>query len=184
MNKLIISAAILTLINLAVADSNSPFDPSKKIDGIDLILNGTGIRKATFLGIKVYKAGLYLKTKSNNPSDIISGELPKYLELHFMRNVEAEKIRQAWSESIKNNNENFAAISSKVEALNKAMKDIKEGDQLSFTFLKNNSTKISLAGSEVTVIEGADFQIALLRVWMGPRPPNEELKDGLLSIQK
>lgn len=182
MNKFIIGLLGLLFINQTFALVNSAeFPTTKKIEDTELVLNGTGMRKATFLGIKVYKAALYLKNKTTNPSEVISQDFPKYLELKFVRDVDAQKMRDAWSESIKNNNQNFAALSKKVETLNSAMKDIKEGQELTFTFQKNNNTKISLAGVEVANILGLDFQTALLNVWMGPKPPNDELKQGLLS---
>jgi hypothetical protein len=47
---------------------------SAKAGGTDLVLNGLGIRKATFLNVKVYVAGLYLPQKSGEAGKIISAE--------------------------------------------------------------------------------------------------------------
>ena len=44
---------------------------SVKAGGTDLVLNGLGIRKATFLKVKVYVAGLYLPQKSGDAGKII-----------------------------------------------------------------------------------------------------------------
>jgi len=40
---------------------------------------------------------------------------------------------------------------------------------------------VTLNGEEKGTIEGDDFGAALLRVWLGPKPPTEELKNGLLD---
>ena len=36
-------------------------------------------------------------------------------------------------------------------------------------------------GDAVGAIEGADFALAFLSIWLGPEPPNEDLKSGLLG---
>ena len=42
-------------------------------------------------------------------------------------------------------------------------------------------TTITLNGKEIGAIEGDDFQIALLRVGIGSKPPSKLLKAGLLG---
>lgn len=154
----------------------------KEIAGLELLLNGTGIRKATVFKIKVYEAGLYLSKKSKIEDEVISGPLPKHIELHFLREVEAQKLRETWPNSFKDNNTNYSEVQDRVLTLNNAMKDLKKGDVLSFTFLANHTTQCSINKVLAITIPGEDFQKALLRVWLGPQPPNEDLKSGLLSL--
>jgi hypothetical protein len=40
---------------------------------------------------------------------------------------------------------------------------------------------VTLNSENKGIIEGDDFGAALLRVWLGPEPPTEELKNGLLG---
>jgi hypothetical protein len=40
---------------------------------------------------------------------------------------------------------------------------------------------VTLNSEDKEIIEGDDFGAALLRVWLGPKPPTEELKNRLLG---
>ncbi len=165
---------------LSLAGEEPKFPDSKQVEGQNLVLNGTGMRKATFLGIKVYKAGLYLKEKTNDADKALAAPLPKFLEMKFVHDVSADKLRGAWTDSLKDNNSDFDKHKANLDKLNGAMKDVKEGDVLSFTFSGKN-TNVAFGEQVAVKIEGADFQTALLRIWLGPKPPNEDLKKGLLS---
>jgi hypothetical protein len=68
---------------------------STKVANADLVLNGLGIRKATFLKVKVYVAGLYLPQKSTDPAQILSANAPWQLSLHFVRDVRFSPLTQA-----------------------------------------------------------------------------------------
>ncbi len=163
----------------ALAGDLPEFKENIKIDGQDLVLNGTGLRKAIF-GIKVYRAGLYLKEKTNDADKAINAPVPKYLEMKFVHDVSADKLKGAWTDAIKDNNTDAAKVQAQLEKLNSVMKDVKEGDSLSFTFT-GKSVKVAFGETVAATIDGSDFQTALIRVWLGPKPPNEDLKKGLLS---
>ena len=55
---------------------------SVNIKSKDLVLNGMGTRKATWLKVKVYVGGLYLSKKTTDADDILSQPYPKYLRMH------------------------------------------------------------------------------------------------------
>jgi hypothetical protein len=55
------------------------------------------------------------------------------------------------------------------------------GDSIVFDFLSDGSTHVSFNGSEKGVIEGADFQQALLAVWLGKKPADSDLKKAMLG---
>ena len=52
------------------------------VDGANLILNGTGLRKK--LIIKVYAAGLYLTEKDRNFQTIVDADKPMAIRMHFI----------------------------------------------------------------------------------------------------
>ncbi len=72
------------------------------VGGEALVLNGMGIRKA-YLTIKVYVAGLYLKTKSSDAEAILKTTTPKRLDMEFKMVVERAKIVEAWEKGYKDN---------------------------------------------------------------------------------
>jgi hypothetical protein len=153
-----------------------------KAGGADLVLNGLGIRKATFLNVKVYVAGLYLTQKSGDAGKIIGANEPWQLVLRFVRDVDASDIRDAWEEGFeKNAGDKLATLQPRIKTLNARMVDFKEGQYLSFTDDPAKGVAVDVNGASGAVIEGADFANALLSIWLGREPPNEDLKSGLLG---
>jgi hypothetical protein len=155
---------------------------SVKAGGVDLVLNGLGIRKATFLNVKVYVAGLYLPQKSGDAGKIIGASQPWQLVLRFVRDVDASDIRDAWEEGFeKNAGDKLATLQPRIKTLNARMVDFKEGQYLSFTDDPAKGVAVDVNGASGAAIEGADFAAALLSIWLGREPPNEDLKSGLLG---
>lgn len=155
---------------------------SVKVGGADLVLNGLGIRKATLLKVKVYVAGLYLPQTSADAGKIIGANQPWQLELRFVHDVDAAEIRDAFEEGFKNNvADKLAALQPRIETLNARMVDFKEGQYLSFANDAAKGVAVDVNGAGGNAIEGADFAAALLSIWLGPEPPNADLKSGLLG---
>ena len=40
---------------------------------------------------------------------------------------------------------------------------------------------VLINNEKIKMISGATFQKALLGIWLGPKPPNKELKTGILG---
>jgi hypothetical protein len=155
---------------------------SVKASGTDLVLNGLGIRKATFLNVEVYVAGLYLPQKSGDPTKIIGANQPWQLVLRFVRDVDASDIRDAWEEGFKKNSgDKLVALQPRIKTLNARMVDFKEGQYLAFTEDPAKGVAVDVNGASGGAIEGPDFANALLSIWLGREPPNDDLKSGLLG---
>jgi hypothetical protein len=154
---------------------------SVKAGGTDLVLNGLGIRKATFLEVKVYVAGLYLPQKSGDSGKIIGANQPWQLALHFVRDVDASDIRDAFEEGFEKTGDKLAALRPRIDDLNARMVDFKKGQYLSMANDPTKGVAVDVNGAAGSAIEGADFAAALLAVWIGEEPPNEDLKTGLLG---
>jgi hypothetical protein len=155
---------------------------SAKVGSADLVLNGLGIRKATMLSVKVYVAGLYLPEKSTDADAILGADRPWRLVLRFVRDVGASDIRDALDEGFENTvPDKLDALQSRIDALNAQVVDFKEGQYLSYDYDPAQGTVIDVNGKTGNPIEGADFANALLAISIGPEPPNEDLKTGLLG---
>ncbi len=157
------------------------FLDSLERDGTTLTLNGLGMRKATFFRVSVYVAGLYLPEKSSDAESILCCSRPSFLKMHFVRDVGVEKIRDGWTEGFKKNVSNLAPLSEKIERFNKMMKAVKEGQTLSLD-ITSSVVRVELDGTSLGEVEGEDFSKAVLRIWLGSSPPNEDLKEGLLGL--
>ena len=150
-------------------------------DGHALTLNGLGLRLATFLKIKVYVAGLYVPTKSDQAKTLINTDQPWRLKLSFVRSVDKGDMVSAWDDGFSENAKaELSALKDRIETLNSSMEDLKEGETLMFSYTPGKGTNVEINGKPRTIIEGADFASALLSIWLG-NPPNKEIKRGLLG---
>ena len=158
------------------------FPDSVKAGDADLVLNGLGLRKATMLSVKVYVAGLYLPEKSTDAGQILGADRPWRLILRFVRDVGASDIRDAFEEGFENvAGDKLDALRPRIDSLNAQIVDFKEGQYLSYDYDPAKSTVIDVNGATGGTIEGADFANALLAIFIGPEPPNQDLKSGLLG---
>jgi len=173
---------VLGTPTFAAACRDIQFPDSVTVGGADLVLNGLGIRKATLLGIKVYVAGLYLPQKSPIPGGILGAGGRWRLVLRFVRDVDASDIRSAFQEGFeKAAGDRIAALGARIESLKARMIDFKIGQSLAFTHDSATGVTVDVNGATGPAIEGSDFATALLAIWLGARPPNEDLKTGLLG---
>ena len=153
------------------------------VEGSTLVLNGMGVREATWLKIKVYVAGLYLEGKSSDAGAILRTDLPKRIVFVFVRSVGRKRIIKEWDESLKANvGKDFAALEDRVATLHAWMPDtVGKGDEMVLTYLPGKGVVVEIRGEVRGTIPGADFARALFTIWLGARPPNQTLKMGLLG---
>ena len=165
-----LSAATLDGINFA---------DKVNVDGKELVLNGIGIRKATFLKIKVYYGALYLDAKSKDPSAFISTPSPKQIVMHFVRDVDAKKLRDAFVEGMEAANPNHEAFKASLDKFNSFVPDVVKNDLIVVNFLKDGVI-VNAKGKTSEKIGDADFSRALLKIWF-INPRDEQLRTGLLG---
>jgi len=155
-----------------------------KVDGNSLVLNGMGTRKATIFKVKVYVAGLYVQTPSQNSEELLASNQIKRVEMHFVHDVPATKLVSGWNESFeKNCKTNCEEMKPALAKLTALMLDIQKGDKLSFTFFPKY-VDVSIKNQAPTRIENTEYGRLLLQSWIGQNPPNQDLKDGLLGLKK
>lgn len=161
---------------------NFIFENEIKIENEKLILNGLAIRKVTIFNIKILVAGLYLTTKSNVPDLILNSISTKEIRIRFMKPISKEKISKMWSEQLlKRCIEDCITLKEQANQLGKLMIDIKPGDLLNFSFFEDHM-KILLSNNDTRKIQGKNLSKALLSLWIGKDPLDEDLKKGLLGF--
>jgi len=125
--------------------------------------------------------GLYVPTKSDQAKTLINTDQPWRLKLSFVRSVDKGDMVSAWKDGFgENAKAQLPALKDRIETLNGAMEDLKEGNTLIFSYTPGKGTNVEINGKSSTIIEGADFASALLSIWLG-NPPNKEIKRGLLG---
>jgi len=192
MNFILRPAGLISLLALAVGAGGSAWAAEKagvqlpdahELGGQKLVLNGLGLREATIFAVDVYVAGLYLPSKTNDASAILAADVPKHLTMRFVRDVGRDNQVDAWREGFEKNAKDYGAIEGKVEKLLGWMSDIDDGQSMSVSYVPGEGTTVSVKGETKGTIAGEDFQYALYRIYIGPNPPNEGLKTGLLGLE-
>jgi hypothetical protein len=179
-----ILAGLIGLGAVAAADAREckgvDFPEHVQVNGTDLTLNGLGMRKATFLKVNVYVGALYVTHTSHDPQQLIDPGAPAELILHFVRNVGAGDLKNAWKEGFERvAKDQMAALGARVTMLNSWMSDIKTGQRLTFVRLPGTGIQVSFNGTVKGTITGDDFSRAFLSIWLGKEPPNPALTAGL-----
>jgi DNA polymerase/3'-5' exonuclease PolX len=153
------------------------------VGGKTLVLNGFGYRRATFLGIKVYLAGLYLEEKSNNSDQIMNSNKIRKMRLLFVRGVGAEKIKSAWKESFDDNcGDNCKTFEPEITKLGSYIQDVKDGSVMDYTFF-GDRIEIQADQKEKLEIKNSEFAKIMLGTWIGKKPVMEKLKTQLLGVK-
>ena len=159
---------------------------SVQINGADstLVLNGAGIRKKWF--VKVYVGALYLPEKTQSANQAINFSGAKRIAVHVVYDeVSAKKLNAAWRDGFDKNHseQDLALLNERIKQFTSLFQDAREGDVYLFDYLPESGTHVSLNGNQLGTIPGADFNQALLRIWLGEKPVTKALKDGLLGIE-
>ena len=154
---------------------------SSTAGGQALVLNGAGLRKKLF--IKVYTGALYLPSKQNSPERILAADSPRQLVMHFVFDVDKEKIAEAWAEGLLNNTPGTTpAVKQAFSTLESWMEDMKKGERIVLTYVPGAGTTVEVKGKVKGVLPDKAVSDAILATWIGPKPgPGEDFKKAVLG---
>ena len=159
-------------------------DDKTRVGNSELALNGAGLRKRVFF--QVYAIGLYLPQKSANPGAVLEQQGPKRVAIHMLRDVGADTFTEALADGIRANHSEAEAkaLEPRIKALAAAIAELKEAKKGMAITLDWNGTDTRLVAQGKPVgqpIAGEDFYRALLRIWIGDKPVQDDLKKALLG---
>ena len=187
-----LGAAIVVGAFAAVAAQSQPveregvkLEPTAQVGGAALQLNGAGVRTRAIF--KVYVAGLYVPANSSEPAALLAQKGPRRMALTMLRNLDADSFAGALNDGLKNNHSEaqLAGFKPQIDALNAALKavdEVKKGDVVNIEFTPETGTRITVNGQpKGAAIPGEDFYSAVLRIWLGDKPADADLKKGLLG---
>ena len=186
MKSLLLVALLLACPPLYAAEvAGVKVDELARVAGMDLKLNGAGLRTKAFF--KVYAMGLYLQEKQATPAATFSAAGPKRIHLHMLRNVDADDLSEALLEGVKDNHTEaeLKSLAPRLAVLTALMNEIKEaktGLAIDLDWLPGAGTQVAIGGqARGKPIAGEDFYQALLRIWLGDKPVSGDLKKSLLG---
>jgi hypothetical protein len=157
---------------------------TRVVDGKDLRLNGIGLRTYSFLGIKIYVAALYLAQRSDNAEAILQSPETKVLDIRFLRDVDAEEAHKSWRNGFANNCRlpECSLNQQDVERFISQVPAVHRGDQSTLIFT-SRGVVLTLNGRREGDITDTHFAQVLLRTFLGPSPPTQQLKRELLGLE-
>lgn len=182
-------AALLVAATTANADptvvSGVRYDAAADLSGARLQLNGAGVRyKAVF---KVYAAGLYLPRKSSTAEEVLAMPGAKRMQITMLREIESSELGKLFSRGMEDNMERaaFSRLVPGVMRMSQIFSDHKRlaaGDSLTVEWVPGAGTVIAVKGvQQGEPFKEPEFFNALLRIWLGPKPADWQLKDALLG---
>ena len=177
--------AALGAVAQAVEVEGVKFEPTAQVGGAPLQLNGAGVRTRAIF--KVYAAGLYVPQKTNAAAVLLGQKGPRRVAITMLRNVDADTFSGALSEGLQKNlsEAQFTGFKAQIDALSanfKAAGEAKKGDAIHLEFTPEAGTRVLVNGKQQgSAIAGEDFYAALLRIWLGDKPVDADLKKSLLG---
>jgi len=175
------SLALLVLLLAAnrTHAASAAFPPEYAFAETRLVKVGEGTLRWMF--IRVYDGALYLDASDpkRNPLD----DTAKRLELAYAVGISAEQFRESGNTILRRNVDPsiWEAIRDRVEAINAAYVDVGDGDRYALTYLPGTGTTLSLNGTDLVTVEGADFAKAYFTIWLGEDPAQKSFKRQLLE---
>ena len=158
-------------------------------DGLGLL--GVGVRKklvfnvyagALYVEVAAMAAGLESLAEEKLFHAVIHGEFKKRIVMHFVRDVGADRVRDNFAESLRNNmtEEDYAAEKEDMERFLAAVKEVKEGEEFE---LVTRGREIRVKQGGALLFEASSVRLArgMWACWFGKKPVDETLRGALVS---
>jgi hypothetical protein len=131
--------------------------------------------------VKVYDARLHLG--NGEPAAKVFADIPVRLQLTYHRGFTAAEIIKGGDTLLARNVKADALVSlrERLELINRAYRDVREGDSYTLTYVPGKGTTLRFNGSPLVSIPGHDFASAYFRIWLGDDPISKSMRDTLLG---
>jgi Chalcone isomerase-like len=185
-------AAVIGWSGLAAAPAKAQvvvdgytFARDLELGGQALRLNGVGLRAVAW--VRGYAAGLYLSQRATTAAAVLADSGSKRLRLRMLLDVPAEEFVKAFNKGVARNTpaadmpalrDRMLQFSTLVQGVGK----VRKGDVVDLDWLPGVGLSVSRNGQSLGApLPGGDLYAALLRIFIGPRPVDPEMKAGLLG---
>ena len=172
-------ATAVEVAGVTIPDQVSPVGLGKTLQ-----LNGAGVRKKFFF--KIYIGALYLPVRDQSANSIIDDAGPNRVLMHFLYDeVSKKKLTGGWIDGFKANHDDrvLGPLATRIRQFTELFTDARKGDRVWIDYLPEKGTRVTVNGEIQGIIPGADFNQALLRIWLGKEPVTDDLKRAMLGIE-
>jgi len=152
----------------------------------NLVLNGAGVRSKFIFDL--YVAALYLGEKKTSAAAVLNDAGEKRIALHLLHDISADHLLSSFKKAIENNHtsEELKALQASLTQFEQVFNKVgeaKKGDIITLDYQPASGTLVAVNGVVQGTIPGAAFNTALLKVWLGEKPAQADLKLKLLGGQ-
>jgi chalcone isomerase-like protein len=185
MTRLVVAMLFLVALAAPAAEvAGVKVDDKTRVGDAELALNGAGLRKRAFF--QVYAIGLYLPQKSSSSAAVLEQPGPKRVAIHMLRDVGADAFTEALADGIRANHSEAEtkALEPRLKELGAIMAELKEakkGMAIALDWNGKETTLVANGQPRGKPIPGEDFYRALLKIWIGDKPVQDDLKKALLG---
>jgi hypothetical protein len=182
------------------------YEATATVDGRPYVLLGMGVRKKYL--VKVYAMALYideaegrhafpalvsraggrdhakLTASDHAQSFVMWGTFGKMAKLHFVRDVDAAKIREAFAEGLEDELSDKSPPEMKQAAqqfLDMFDKDLKDGQEIVLRTSADGKIDATVAGVQKTGPHNARLARSIWGIWLGAKPISADLRRGLVE---
>lgn len=158
------------------------FEDNAAVGGVPVALSGAGLRQRFIFD--VYAMALYV---TDPRADRVAQGGAKRIAIHMLRDVDADTFAKALVDGMRPNHDEatMQGFEPRIGQLNAIMAEVKEarkGMAILLDWVPSAGTQVLIDGRPSgKPIEGEDFYRALLRIWLGAKPVQEDLKKALLG---
>lgn len=183
--RAIIACCLLLFATTAVATELAGVNINDRVmtdDGVELYLNGAGVRSKFFFDI--YIAALFLPAPARTVDDVLSADVRKRMVMHFLYSkVDKDKLVEGWEEGFAGNTSaaEVEKLRPLIDQFNDCFRDVVEGEVVLLDYIPGKGTSVTIGGGLRGIIVGKEFSDALLRIWLGEKPVTGKLKAQLLG---
>jgi Chalcone isomerase-like len=181
-------AALLALHAPVQADTRiegQTFTSSLKLAETELQLNGVGLRAVAWL--KAYAAGLYLPRRTRQQDEALAMGGPKRVQLRMLLDGPSQEFVKALDRGVARNTteSEFAGLRDRLSRVTRAIAavgQVKKGDVIDIDYDPRRGMAFTHNGRLLgEVVDGRDLYPAVLKIFIGDKPVDPELKSGLLG---
>ena len=176
----IVTASTLDTAALAGELEGATLPDTLKAGEKTLKLNGLGLRKKAMF--KVYVGGLYLELPTKDAGAILATNQAKAIRMHFLRDLTKVQLVEALQAGFEANAKDKTGQKAAFDRMLALIPDVKEGDTLTFTYQPGKGTTLQVGNKELGAFAGKGFSEAVFSIFLGPKPPSEDLKKGMLGL--